>query len=120
VITPSLQPVAAIAFAGDRLVSAGSDGTLRVFDPANGHETARVPVGASIAFLAISPDGRHAATADVEHTIHLHRLPDGTIIERLAWHRATIGVLAWTAGSTIVSGDNDGILAVWDVPNPTN
>jgi Cu/Ag efflux protein CusF len=118
VLTPSLQPLAAVAFAGDRVVTAGTDGTLRLFDPANGRETARASVGTSLALLAVAPDGRHAVTADVERTIRVHRLPDGAVVERLDWHRATIGVLAWGAGPTIVAGDNDGTLAVWDVPAP--
>ena len=114
VITPSLQALAAVAFAGDRVVTAGADGTVRLFDPASGQETARASIGSALTHLAIAPDGRHAATADVERTIRVHRLPDGAVVERLDWHRATIGVLAWGVGQTLVSGDNDGTLAVWD------
>ncbi len=116
VLEPSLQPVAALAFAGDRLVSAGSDKTLRVFDPASGQETARVAIGTPLVALAVALDGRRAATADVEHRLRVHRLPDGAVVEQIGWHRATVSVLAWGAGGTLVSGDNDGELAVWDVP----
>lgn len=116
VLSPSLQPVAALGFAGDRLVSAGTDGTLRAFEPASGRETDRFSVGTPLAALAIAPDGRFGATADREHEIRIHRLPDGAIVDRLVWHRATVGVLAWGAGATLVAGDNDGQLAVWDVP----
>ncbi len=116
VLSPSLQPVAALAFAGDRLVSAGTDGTLRAFDPASGRETDRFSVGTPLAALAVAPDGRFAATADRDHEIRIHRLPDGAIVDRIVWHRATVGVLAWGAGATLVAGDNDGQLAVWDVP----
>jgi len=116
VLAPSLQPLAAVAFAGDRLVTAGTDGTLRLVDTASGRETGRTDVGAPLRMLALAPDGRHAATADAERTIRVHRLPDGAVVERLDWHRATIGVLAWGAGQTIVAGDNDAALAVWDVP----
>jgi WD40 repeat protein len=117
-LTPSPQPLAAVVFTGDRLLTAGADGTVRLFDPATGSETARASVGTALTLLAVAPDGRHAATADVERTIRVHRLPDGAVVERLDWHRATIGVLAWGAGRTIVAGDNDGMLAVWDVPAP--
>jgi WD40 repeat protein len=116
VVTPSLQPTAGLAFAGDRLVSAGTDGTLRVHDPATGNETARVPVGRPLIGLAVAPDARHAATADADQTVRVHRLTDGAVVDRLTWHRSTIGVLAWGAGATLVAGDNDGALAVWDVP----
>jgi WD40 repeat protein/Cu/Ag efflux protein CusF len=117
VLTPSLQPIAAVAFAtADHLLVAGADGTLRVVDPATGGETARVDVGAPLRLLAVAPDGRHAATADAASVLRLHRLPGGAVVERLAWHRATVGVLAWGAGPTLVSGDNDAALAVWDLP----
>jgi len=115
-LTPSPQALAAVVFTGDRLLTAGADGTLRVFDPATGRETARASIGTALTLLAVAPDGRRAATADVERTIRVHRLPDAAVVERLDWHRATIGVLAWGAGQTIVAGDNDGTLAVWDVP----
>jgi WD40 repeat protein len=117
VVTPSLQPIAALAFAGDRLVTAGTDRTLRVFDPSTASEVARVPLAAAAVALAVSPDGRGAAVADAERTITVHALPDGTITATLAaWHKAGIGILGWTAGPTIISGDNDGVLAVWDLP----
>ena len=117
VLTPSLQPISSVAFVADRLVTVGTDGTLRMFAPASGHETAKVRVGTPLVLLAIAPDGRHAATADREHTLRIHRLPDGVVIEELAWHRASVNVLAWGAGATLVSGDTDGELAVWDVPD---
>src|SRR5262249_41406026 len=53
VLTPSLQPAVGIGFAADRLVVAGGDGTLRVFDAASGKETARADVGARLLRLAV-------------------------------------------------------------------
>jgi YVTN family beta-propeller protein len=115
VLTPSLQPVAGIGFAPGHLVAAGTDGTLRVFDVATGNETARIDVGARLVRLAIAPDGASAATADRERVIRIHALPAGTIVEPLTWHRANVAQLAWGAGPTLVSGDTEGELAVWDV-----
>jgi hypothetical protein len=114
VLAPSLQPVAAIAFAGDRLVSAGTDGTVRVFDSGGG-ETARVDIGTPLVRLAVAPDGRRAATADAQRVLRVHGLPGGEVVESLAWHQATVSVLGMGAGNTLVSGDNDGTLAVWDL-----
>jgi YD repeat-containing protein len=115
-LTPSTQALAVVAFATERLLAAGDDGVLHVLDPATGAETARSEIGAAIRLLAVTPDGRHAATADAERTLRVHTLPDAAVAERLTFHRATIGVLAWGAGPTLVSGDNDATLAVWDVP----
>jgi hypothetical protein len=115
-LTPSTQALAVVAFATDRLLAAGDDGVLHVLDPATGAETARSEIGAAVRLLTVTPDGRHAATADAERTLRVHALPDATVVERLTFHRATIGVLGWGAGPTLVSGDNDASLAVWDVP----
>jgi hypothetical protein len=115
-LTPSTQALAVVAFATDRLLAAGDDGVLHVLDPSTGAETARSEIGAAVRLLAVTPDGRHAATADAERTLRVHALPDATVVERLTFHRATIGVLGWGAGPTLVSGDNDATLAVWDVP----
>jgi hypothetical protein len=114
--TLSTQPLAVVLFTDDRLLAAGDDGSLRIIDPASGAETARIDVGAPVKLLALSVDGRFAATADAERMIRVHRLPDGAVVERLAFHPATIGVLAWGDGPTLVSGDNDATLAVWDMP----
>lgn len=115
-LAPSTQALAAVAFATDRLLAAGDDGVLHVLDPVTGAETARSEVGSAVRLLAVTPDGRHAATADAERTLRVHALPDAAVVERLTFHRATIGVLAWGMGPTLVSGDNDATLAVWDVP----
>jgi Cu/Ag efflux protein CusF len=117
VLAPSLEPAAALAFAGERLVTAGTDGTLRVFDAATGDEAARIDVGAPLLLLAVAPDGGSAATADRERRIRIHRLPDGAVVATRAWHRATVAALAFGAGGALVSGDNDGALAIWD-PEP--
>jgi hypothetical protein len=115
-VTPSTQSLEAVAFARDRLLAAGADGTLRVVDPTTGAETARADVGVALRLLAIAPDGRHAATADAERVVRVHRLPDASVVERLDGHRANVAVLAWGTGQTLLSGDTDAMLAVWDVP----
>src|SRR5262249_24090645 len=58
---PSTQAAAALAFAGDRLVVAGTDGTLRMFDVASGDQSAEIRLGARLVALAVAPDGRRAA-----------------------------------------------------------
>jgi len=114
-VTPSLQPPAELAFAAGRLWVAGADGILRALDPATGEETAHVEIGTPIVKLAIAADGTRAATAGRDRTVRLHELPSGKIVAELAWHQAQVLTLGWGAGPTLVSGDGDGELAVWDV-----
>jgi WD40 repeat protein len=115
-LAPSTQEIAGLVFAGDRLVVAGRDGTLRVFDAATGKQRLQADAGAPLVGLAVSPDRRLAATADDRHRVHLFDLRTGTRIETLEWHRATIAALGWGIGSTLLVADNDGELALWDVP----
>lgn len=114
-ITPSLQAAEGLAFAGGLLWVAGSDGTLRAFDPASGEERKKVDAGSALTRLALSADGRLAAVAGRDRTIRIYALPDGTPVAARAWHQAQITSLAWGTGPTLLSGDGDGNLAVWDV-----
>jgi WD40 repeat protein len=50
-------------------------------------------------------------------TVELRALGDGRLIETLRWHAALVRSLAW-AGPVLVTGDTDGTLAVWDLPDP--
>jgi WD40 repeat protein len=63
--------------------------------------------------LAVSPDGRHAATAARDRKIRVHALPSGAVLRELAWHEAGLAFLGWGTGPTLISGDNDGNLAIW-------
>jgi hypothetical protein len=115
-LTPSLQPAAGLAYASGLLWVAGSDGTLRAIDPATGAERAKVDVGSPLVALAIAADGATAATAARDRAIRLHALPSGEVVATLAWHPAQVVALGFGAGPTLLSGDADGALAVWDVP----
>jgi WD40 repeat protein len=114
-LTPSSQPVAALAFARNLLVVAGSDGVLRTIDTRSAREVAHAEVGSPLLQLAISADGRFAATAAGDRVIRLHGLRDAGVKSELAWHAARVSALAFGAGPTLLSADNDGKLAVWDL-----
>lgn len=113
-IDGSTRAVGALAFVGDRLVAAGEDGTVRVLDPVTGAVDGRVETGRSLVRLAPAPGGRLVASAGYDGIVRLHALPSGEVVEALVWHRAVVWGLAWT-GSTLVSGDGAGRVAVWDL-----
>ena len=54
-------PVAAFFPDGQRIVTAGEDGTLRLWDAATGHELLALPHAGTVA-VAVSPDGRRLLT----------------------------------------------------------
>lgn len=113
-LTPSLQPAEGLAFAGDLLWVAGADGTLRAFSIPSGDEAKRIDAGAPLTRLAVSADGGRAAVAGRDRVIRVYALPAGTAVASLNWHQAQITGLAWGADGTLLSGDGDGALAVWN------
>jgi WD40 repeat protein len=113
VLSELQRPIAALAFAGDRIVAGAGDGAVRVWD-ATRTVTVRAETGPGLQRLAVAPDGRLVATAGLDRTIRLHDLATGALVESIAWHRAAVWGLAW-AGSTLVSGDGEGRVALWDL-----
>lgn len=114
-LTPSTQPASELAFARNLLLVAGSDGVLRTIDSRSGREVGHVEVGSPLLEIAVSSDGRFAATAAGDRVIRIHAVRDGHVQSELGWHAARISALGFGAGPTLLSADNDGKLAVWDL-----
>jgi len=112
--TDSERAVEALAFAGDRLLSASADGIIRVWDAASGTVLARHQFPTSLHRAAMAPRGELAAVGGLDRKIRLIDLASGALVEELAWHRAPVWGLAW-AGETLLSGDGDGRVAVWSL-----
>jgi WD40 repeat protein len=109
-----LQPVETIAFAGQRVMWAGADRSLRVWDAGSGASLVQAPLTEAAVRLAVSPDGRVAAIVLRSGAIELRRSADGGLVDTLRWHRSGVRAVAW-AGPLLVSGDNGGAVAIWDL-----
>jgi len=112
VLHASTGPVHALAFAADRLVAAGDDGVLRVWN-AGGTPQLERRVDTTLRAMAVSADGRRVATAGRQPRIEITDLADGAALETLQWNTAPIVALAWSS-ETLISGDNSGRVALWD------
>ena len=74
-------------------------------------------VGDVVNAIAIAPDGKTALLGFDDGTIVLWDLETAEEIRRLTTHRAAINDLEWnTEAGIIVSGDDDGVIVVWQ-PN---
>jgi eukaryotic-like serine/threonine-protein kinase len=109
-----------IAFtpAGDRLVTASWDKTVRVWDAQTGVEALKLKHfnTARIWSAAVSPDGKLLAAAGAERTIWLWNLESGNIIRELRGHGATINHLAFHPNSRhLASASDDRTVRLWNV-----
>jgi hypothetical protein len=114
-LTGATAAAQAVAFAGPLLVSAHDDGTLRVWNYETGALVHTRNAGTPLMHLALAPDGRRFAVAGFDGRVRLYDLPGARLIETLPWHGRQIAALAW-AGTTLVSGDTAGRVALWDLP----
>jgi WD40 repeat protein len=98
--------------AGKRLTYVTPRGTLAVLDWPGG---AVRDTGLKAFQIALSPDGRHAATSNADHEILVYDLTAGREVLRLPSARSDVWSLAWSPGGHLAAGLSDGGLLLWDL-----
>lgn len=119
------QPVAALQFTKDgaRLVSAGSDNTVRVWNVADGALVGALNVPQPVAALSLAAADAQVVVAGGDNAIRLYALrsgPDAAAAEPLAtWegHGQPVTSLATVGdeGQQVLSGSADGSLRLWQL-----
>jgi WD40 repeat protein len=140
---PNRQPGDAIQFAADgrKIVVAGRDNRIRIFEPAKGEldeilaadavsGRERIDVPWDIDVLAghtgrvrdivISPDGSRIASASGDQTVRIWDSATGESLLVLKGHRGWVEAVAFSAdGRHVASGGRDNLVKVWDISRHT-
>ena len=118
------QRVNSAAFTPDnKVVTAGADGTVRLWDPAMARPIAVLPETGRVDSIALSPDGMHLAAGlldqnPVAAVFDISNFPRIQKVSQYASHDGSIhGVTFFRDGSRVASGSVNSMVAIWDGTN---
>jgi WD40 repeat protein len=102
---------------GRRVVSASSDGTLRVWDLETGRPlTTMAGHTSDVNACAVTLDGRRVVSASADQTLKIWDLESGRALATLAGHTDSVSACAVIRdGRRMISASWDGTLKVWDL-----
>ncbi|MDQ3786557.1 MAG: WD40 repeat domain-containing protein, partial [Actinomycetota bacterium] len=108
-------PVQSVAFSpdGDRLVSGGTDGTVRVWDMATREGRVLFTPGEAVNAVEFSPDGTRLAVGSTDESLYLLDAKTGDVRERIEHGAPVVAVAFSPDGRTVVS--SNGTPQLWDV-----
>lgn len=112
-------PVDAVAVSADatRALSAGRDGSLRLWDLVNGRCLLAIDAHpGAVTDVALTADGSRALSAGDDGSVRYWDLATGSRLRVLAGHSSRVTSVAMTAdGTRAISGCLGGTLRVWDL-----
>ncbi|WP_438006201.1 AAA family ATPase [Sorangium sp. So ce321] len=102
---------------GQRIVSASSDDTLKVWDLASGKLLSTLEGHSrGVHACAVSPDGQRIVSASGDSTLKVWDLASGKLLSTLVGHSGEVNACAVSPdGQRIVSASGDSTLKVWDL-----
>lgn len=113
------QPVRAVGFIGDSLVTGADDGVVRVWNTATGiivKEQKLLEGG--IRTLALAPNGKSLLAGGASKTALLINFPEITVLARLSGHSASINAAVYAPdGRHVATASTDSSIRLWEVPS---
>ncbi len=101
---------------GKRVVSAGKDATIRLWDTTTGEQLSTLQGHEGrIDGLAVSPDGSSIASAGSDAKVRLWNAKSGDVLHTISGHQGAVNGLAFSpTGDRIASASADKSIKVWD------
>ena len=104
----------AIFISNDRIVSCGSDKTLRLWSKW-GTEKLKIDLDSEVRTLALSPDGKTLLAGTENGTIHVFDPTDLREIRKMTLHKSPVVSIHFSSDNTlIISSEKDRQTVVWD------
>lgn len=102
---------------GKKIISAGADGSLRLWDTRTGKELRRLDGHAGrIWAVAFAPDGRRVVSGGFDGSVRLWDLASGREIRKFPGHTDYVRSVAMACdGQHIISGGDDRLVRLWSV-----
>ncbi|MCM3923209.1 hypothetical protein ND748_16265 [Frankia sp. AiPs1] len=108
----------AVAPAGTWIVSAGRDGSVRIWEVATGRERARLTGSTGwVRALAVAPDGTWIVSAGGDGSVRIWEVATGRERARLTGHARWVNAVAVAPDGTWIAsaGDRESSVRIWDV-----
>jgi WD40 repeat protein len=101
----------------DRILTASSDGTIRVWDTQNGALIRQFEGHSDVVYnIKISPDGTQALSGSEDGSVILWDIASGSVIHQMSGHDGRVlGVAFSPDGTQALSASGDTTIALWDL-----
>ncbi|HXM58520.1 MAG TPA: P-loop NTPase fold protein, partial [Candidatus Dormibacteraeota bacterium] len=116
---PQQQQLTYVVIAGDRLLAAGRDGTVQVWDMRSGNQVSVLNHSVLVLAMAAHPSGTFVAVGDENGAVWLWT-EAASVASAIVQHGEPVRALSFSPdGTLLASGGDDGNVKLWRVPDLT-